>query len=216
MKYPQLRQSQQDLRKVIPFAFIALILPESIPFLIVFAPGLIPSTCVTANQRKTGREKIKKVRQDIHDTVVEAAARANGPTFDDFKTLKGIIQVADKYQWHLDIHGLGRPALVNFSRFIGLGALGTTNQLRQRLLDHLEFIQHEDKAIMKEGLQSLSLDEAKVACEDRGISTHDLTEDRLRALLSQTIRLNTIVDPRPLPPILNLTARIYLQNSLIK
>lgn len=49
-EYQLITLASKDIRKLFPFLTILFILPESIPFLLIFAPGLVPSTCILPSQ----------------------------------------------------------------------------------------------------------------------------------------------------------------------
>ncbi|KAJ1958314.1 hypothetical protein IWQ62_004917 [Dispira parvispora] len=90
------------------------------------------------------------------------------------------------------------------------------HMLRDKLARHLDFLREDDKMIRKEGVETLSAPDLHEACEARGISTYDQTDDHLRLLLLQSIRLNLLVDPRPIPPVMVYTTRIFLLNSKVR
>jgi len=46
----QIHKTDIDIKRMIPFGLIFLLATEYIPLIIIFAPQLIPSTCVTASQ----------------------------------------------------------------------------------------------------------------------------------------------------------------------
>ncbi|KAJ1652373.1 hypothetical protein IWQ61_007281 [Dispira simplex] len=159
-----IHRASSDVKKVIPFVVVAIILPELLPFLLVFAPGMFPSTCVTEEQLVKKRKSAKETRQVIHDAVVKASGENSG-----FVNLPNIIRLADTYQWDLDIHNLDKPALKNFGRFLGIGSVGMKHRLRDKLARHLDFLREDDKMIRKEGVETLSAPELHEACEARGM-----------------------------------------------
>ncbi|KAF8919791.1 hypothetical protein CPB85DRAFT_1429278 [Mucidula mucida] len=89
---------RQDIKKVLPFLFLALFLEEAIPFIVVYAPGFLPSTCILPGQQARIRMKqIEKARtaqlvlaqvvQDIHERPDIVAHDRKGITADpmDYK-----------------------------------------------------------------------------------------------------------------------------------
>ncbi|KAJ1909661.1 hypothetical protein IWQ60_011050 [Tieghemiomyces parasiticus] len=208
-----IRKSREDIGRVAPFALVAIILPELLIVLIVLAPGMFPSTCITDAQIIKKHRKAQETRQSIHDSVVTAATENSGLTVKNFLNIQSIIKVADQYQTDLAVAGLPKEGLRNICRFVGLGSLGTEGMLRKKVEQHLMFLHEDDKMIRKEGIESLTLTELQEACELRGISTHDRQADHLQGLLRDSIRLNLMMDPRPLPPLLTITARMFLLNT---
>ncbi|KAI8612843.1 LETM1-like protein [Chytriomyces sp. MP71] len=55
-------QTTADMKKLAPFLLLVLIIPESIPFVLTFSPSLIPSTCVSPEQRAKLRAKLHERR----------------------------------------------------------------------------------------------------------------------------------------------------------
>jgi LETM1 and EF-hand domain-containing protein 1 len=46
-----IRTYKQDVLKLVPFILIAVVLEEIIPLLVLYAPGMLPSTCILPSQR---------------------------------------------------------------------------------------------------------------------------------------------------------------------
>lgn len=44
-------QTESDIRKMVPFFIVLLIIPEALPFLVIYRPNFIPSTCWSQEQR---------------------------------------------------------------------------------------------------------------------------------------------------------------------
>ena len=57
---------KQDVQKVIPFFFVALILEEAIPFIAILAPGTLPSTWLLPSQsRRVSMQKDLKAADAV-------------------------------------------------------------------------------------------------------------------------------------------------------
>ena len=68
--------------RLVPFVAIVLVLEEVIPLIVLYAPGMLPSTCILASQRERidakRREKQRAYAETMHDAFLEV--RKAGPT----------------------------------------------------------------------------------------------------------------------------------------
>jgi len=72
---------------------------------------------------------------------------------------------------------------------MGLNTFGTDAMLRYQLRHHLRQIKRDDKAIAKEGINSLLVPELQYATAARGIRTTGISPARLREDLEQWLEL---------------------------
>lgn len=67
--------------RLVPFVAIVLVLEEVIPLIVLYAPGMLPSTCILASQRERidakRREKQRAYAETMHDAFLEV--RKAGP-----------------------------------------------------------------------------------------------------------------------------------------
>ena len=67
--------------RLLPFVAIVLVLEEVIPLIVLYAPGMLPSTCILASQRERidakRREKQRAYAETMHDAFLEV--RKAGP-----------------------------------------------------------------------------------------------------------------------------------------
>jgi LETM1 and EF-hand domain-containing protein 1 len=56
-------------------------------------------------------------------------------------------------------------------KFVGLSPYGTDTYLRYQLRGKLRALKQDDRVIMNEGVENLSMDELKSASRERGIRT---------------------------------------------
>ncbi|KAJ3094051.1 hypothetical protein HK100_006299 [Physocladia obscura] len=59
------KQTATDMKKLPPFLLLCILIPESIPLVLMLAPSLIPSTCVSEDQIAKLRAKLKARRDSI-------------------------------------------------------------------------------------------------------------------------------------------------------
>ena len=60
--------SQSRLR-LVPFVAIVILLEEVIPLIVLYAPGMLPSTCVLASQRERIDTKRREKQRDFAETM---------------------------------------------------------------------------------------------------------------------------------------------------
>ncbi|KAI9290363.1 LETM1-like protein-domain-containing protein [Umbelopsis sp. AD052] len=204
--------SEKDMIKLIPFAAIFLILAESIPLVVMFAPGLVPSTCVTPSQMKKQREKMYNKRLEMSKNVVESTSRVEGISVSDFLSHANVCRLAKRYEMDFDLANIDRKHLSSYCRFMGLPSYGTQGMLRKRLDKYLDYIVRDDKYIAEEGVDQLDMPELEQAAEERGMRSVDVPPEQLRKSLQYWISLSLKEDP-VIPRGLLVFSRLFLLNA---
>lgn len=178
------RQNKEDLLKLIPFALIILIAEEVIPLVVLYAPFLLPSTCIMPSQKERidtkRREKQKSYILEMRPMFELVHARLADPSVAPEAVLDSSSTVA----------------------FNGLLALSTRgpNVLRlNRLKRHLTAVAEDDEFLLREDLgKRLTGAELQDALDERGIITAGLPQDvwssRLQWWLSQ-VDGSSVADP---------------------
>lgn len=97
-------------------------------------------------------------------------------------------------------------------RLLELKALGTSNFLRFQLRMKLRSLKADDRMIMKEGIDSLTVPELQQACRSRGMRALGVPVAQLRNQLAQWLELSL---NEQIPPSLLLLSRVlYLPEQL--
>lgn len=86
-------------------------------------------------------------------------------------------------------HGSRVSLLIRPSSLPPSPRLPTSSRTRSRMRD----IYHDDILIKREGVASLSVEDLRDACADRGMPAQDMDSDALRARLDNWIKLSTEV-----------------------
>ena len=171
--------SGRDMRKLAPFLMVLVIAPELIPFLLVFAPGMIPSTCILPDQELQRRKKIKERRDALAESVMKTLQLelVNAYTTDDFTQDTRLIRLAQKHHAEFTLDQASEAQLKAYARFLGLSEFGGAFFIKRRLQQHLAFLDRDDafladmlKTDQKSHVvvgQDVDLSEA---LEERGIS----------------------------------------------
>ncbi|KAF9245035.1 hypothetical protein BU15DRAFT_41570 [Melanogaster broomeanus] len=143
----------QDALKLIPFAVILIIAEELIPFLALYAPRMLPSTCVLPGQRD--RIEVKAYHNQLtalfsHRGVFEAICEQG------------------KQSGFVPLSSLGNAGAV--CGLLGLPTWGPSQLNAWRIRKHLNYISSDDEMLRKEGYgQHLSAAELKEALLERGM-----------------------------------------------
>ena len=72
-EYIFMHQTRIDLRRVIPFSFLALLLPEALPIVLVKGWLQFPSTCLTREQELKALEALDKKRKEVAERLLTNA-----------------------------------------------------------------------------------------------------------------------------------------------
>jgi len=204
--------SEKDMVKLIPFAAIFCILAESIPLIVIFAPGLVPSTCVTDSQIKKQREKMYKKRLEMSKNVVESSSRVDGISVSDFLSHANVCRLAKRYELDFNLANIDRKHLAAYCRFMGLSSMGTHGMLRKRLDKHLDYVIRDDKYIAEKGVDQLDVGELEQVAEERGMRSVDVPVEQLRKSIQYWVDLTLKQDP-VIPRGLLVFSRMFLLNA---
>ncbi|SAM05606.1 hypothetical protein [Absidia glauca] len=194
-EYQLIHHNRIDMQKLIPFSLIFLILPESIPFFVVFVPAVVPSTCVKESQVRKQREKRDKLRQTMSANVLKSAENVKGISPEDFLSIPKFAKIAKHYGYDFELNQIDRPHLASYCRFMGLNGYGTRGMLKKRLDKHFEYLKKDDKLLAQEGMESLTLPQLQQAIEERGMRSVDMDQSHLRQGLKYWIASQSIEPP---------------------
>ncbi|GAA5809748.1 hypothetical protein MFLAVUS_003161 [Mucor flavus] len=211
----QLRRTTSDIVRVVPFAvflivpFMELLLPVALKLF----PNMLPSTFENKKLEEEKRRKLLKVRLDmarfLQETIAESGTISD--TSDNISTetaqnfanffrkvrmtgdqpsTKDLLSIASKFEDELTLDNLSRPQLVSMCRYMNMNAFGTDNFLRFQLRNQMRHIKMDDKVIVSEGIDNLTIIELSHACVARGIRTLGNSPSRLREELKQWLDLH--------------------------
>jgi hypothetical protein len=186
-------REQYDFRKLPPFALMVALFGEWLPLIVPFIPSAVPRTCRIPKQiedmRKGVEERRKKsFRQGLE--VPEAAA----PNDDAMPTASAggkaaLPRLYQSMRTAKHIVNLGKPQILHVSRTLGLGgrffdSMGLIHPIFPvKLMRHLGYLHMDDELLLRDWVLShltLSEEETRIACEDRGIDVVGRSEDDLK------------------------------------
>lgn len=125
---------------------------------------------------------------------------------------KDILRFSKLFEDEITLDSLNRSQLTALCRLLELQPIGTNAFLRFQLRMKLRSLKADDKMIMKEGMDSLTIPELQQACRARGMRALGLPEERLRNQLKQWLELSL---SEKIPPSLLLLSRVlYLPENL--
>ncbi|CAN4114933.1 unnamed protein product [Withania somnifera] len=190
----QLTRTTADIFRLVPVAvfiivpFMEFLLPV---FLAVF-PNMLPSTFQDKMKEEEALKRKLNARIEyakfLQETVKEMAKevknsrsgelKSTAEDLDEFmnKVRRGalvsneeILGFAKLFNDELTLDNISRPRLVNMCKYMGINPFGTDAYLRFMLRKRLQKIKNDDKMIRAEGIESLSEDELRQACRERGL-----------------------------------------------
>ncbi|KAG2153856.1 hypothetical protein DEU56DRAFT_771404 [Suillus clintonianus] len=174
-----IRTFQQDALKLIPFVIVVVVMEELIPFIALYVPRMLPSTCVLPGQRDRINSKARDNQQ--------LALAGNWELFD-------LLRKESENSGFIPTLSLGNPGAL--CGVIGIPAWGPLQLTRWRLQRHLQNVASDDTMLKQEGYgRDLTLPELKEALQERGMSTFSEknSADELRAQLKWWIDMTEVI-----------------------
>lgn len=156
-----IRTNKQDTLKLIPFLLMILIIEEIIPLVVVYAPFILPSTCLLPSQK----ERIDTKRREKQKVY----ALNNKPLFEQLRQRL----LADPAT---PTKALDSSALTAVNGLLALSTIGPNSLRLRRLQQHLASIAEDDMLLKRESFgQRLTEAALRDALEERGIITDGLS-----------------------------------------
>ncbi|RCV07229.1 hypothetical protein SETIT_1G227400v2 [Setaria italica] len=190
----QLTRTTADIFRLVPFAVFILVpfMEFLLPVFLKLFPNMLPSTFQDKMKEEEALKRKLKARMEyakfLQDTAKEMAKevqtsrsgdiKQTAEDLDEFlnKVRRGervsndeILSFAKLFNDELTLDNMSRPRLVNMCKYMGIRPFGTDNYLRFMLRKKLQDIKKDDKMIQAEGVESLSEEELRQACRERGL-----------------------------------------------
>jgi len=157
-----IQTNKTDLIKLVPFLLMILIIEEIIPLVVLYAPFILPSTCLLPSQKErivTKRREKQKVHAFTYQHLLQQLRER---------------LLANPHVPAKDV--LDSAALTAVNGLLSLPTRGPTSLRLRRLQRHLESIRTDDMLLQRESLgQRLSQEELRDALEERGLITDGLS-----------------------------------------
>jgi len=190
----QLTRTTADIFRLVPFAVFIIVpfMEFLLPVFLKLFPNMLPSTFQDKMKEEEALKRKLKARMEyakfLQDTAKEMAKevqtsrsgdiKQTAEDLDEFmnKVRRGervsndeILSFAKLFNDELTLDNMSRPRLVNMCKYMGIRPFGTDNYLRFMLRKKLQDIKNDDKMIQAEGVESLSEEELRQACRERGL-----------------------------------------------
>ncbi|KAG6378090.1 hypothetical protein JVT61DRAFT_13773 [Boletus reticuloceps] len=187
---------RRDVLKLIPFVVIVTIAEELIPFIALYAPGMLPSTCILPGQRDriASRARNKQLIALLnHRSVFEAICKEA------------------KQSGFVPVQKISNPGAV--CSILGLPAWGPSALTAWRIRRHLNTVAMDDERLRHEGCgRHLTIPELEEALVERGM----IPESDYPSVDAMRAHLNWWLDnAEVLPEGANLVSRRLLMLGLI-
>ncbi|EEB13424.1 leucine zipper-EF-hand-containing transmembrane protein 1, putative [Pediculus humanus corporis] len=223
-----------DLFRLLPFSvfiivpFMELLLPVAIKLF----PNMLPSTFQTATERDDKLKQSLKVRLEmakflqttLDDMSVQSKDKNNeaAKEFTEFfkkirtsgeaPSNEAIIKFSTLFEDEIILDSLSRQQLTALCRVLDINPMGTTNLLRFQIRMRLRNLAADDKMIVKEGIESLTVQELQTACQARAMRAYGVSADKLKTQLNQWLDLS--VNEKVPPSLLLLSRALMLPDTI--
>ncbi|KAF9925850.1 hypothetical protein FBU30_004438 [Linnemannia zychae] len=212
-EFQLVNKTETDLKRMVPFVLAFILAAEYIPLIIIFAPQLIPSTCVTPTQLEGLRKKTHEKRSAMTEKLIRLNRREI--TKESLANYNSFITISKKYGEGFDYNMIDRDHLAAFCRFMGLSGFGPKFMLTKRLNKHMIYIKQDDELLQRDGIDSLTFAELQLANEERGMRSLDVSKEHLEKSLAYWLKLSLSKDAN-VPPALMVFSRMFLLHSTFK
>ncbi|CAL0306511.1 unnamed protein product [Lupinus luteus] len=190
----QLTRTTADIFRLVPVAVFIIVpfMEFLLPVFLKLFPNMLPSTFQDKMKEQEALKRRLKARIEyarfLQDTVKEMAKevqntrsgelKKTAEDLDEFLNMirrgsrvsnEEILGFAKLFNDELTLDNISRPRLVNMCKYMGISPFGTDAYLRYMLRKRLQRIKEDDKMIQAEGVDSLSEDELREDCRERGM-----------------------------------------------
>lgn len=193
-----LMREQYDFRKLPPFALMVALFGEWLPLIVPFVPSAVPRTCRIPNQIEDMRKGVEERRKisfreglktpkpsesndEAMPTSMAGGKKALPRLYHSMRTAQHIVK-------------MGKPESIHISRVLGIGGrlfdkMGVQHPLFPvKLMRHLGYLHIDDELLLRDWVLShltLSTEETRIACEERGIDVVGRGESEMKEDLSK-------------------------------
>ncbi|KAM1046391.1 hypothetical protein ACFX13_026474 [Malus domestica] len=203
----QLTRTTADIFRLVPLSVFIIVpfMEFLLPVFLKLFPNMLPSTFQDKLKEEEALKRRLKARIEyakfLQDTAKEMAKEVqnsrSGETkqtaedLDEFlnKVRTGarvsneeILGFAKLFNDELTLDNISRPRLVSMCKYMNISPYGTDAYLRYMLRKRLQRIKADDKLIQEEGVESLTEDELREECRERGMLGLRSVEDMRQQL----------------------------------
>ncbi|RDX50026.1 hypothetical protein OH76DRAFT_1402873 [Lentinus brumalis] len=185
---------KQDALKLIPFMLVVIIAEELIPVMVIYAPFLLPSTCLLPSQK----ERIDNKRREKQKNYLESMR----PVFHSVHS-----RAVSEPELSADALLKDRSVPISYLGLFAQSSFGIPAMRIRRVKKHLSTIAADDAFLVRENYgERLTALELREALEERGIVTEGLTTDDMRARLHWWLTQSSQAESDPIRKRIELVA----------
>lgn len=190
-----IRTHQADMRKLPLFLFILLILEEALPLVVIWAPSLLPSTCILPNQLTKIRMGEEVKRAEAFQQLKESAAlRDLLPVIEE--SSKGVqLSEAHRDATEVDVFkSLPSEDLTRLAKMFSLSTWGGSAMVRRRLDSHIAYVRQDDALMGADASMTAipqHVDALAKACGERGLRCSGIEHRAMYESLRTWVRYTT-------------------------
>ena len=212
----QLLRTTTDIFRLVPLSIFVIVpfMEFLLPFALRLFPNLLPSTfqddlkreeqmkrelkgrlalagfMADALQDMARRRKRKELSGEEEAGAEEALKFLDKAKFGAHFDTEEIIRMSRLFKDELTLDSLPRHQLVLLCQYMNASPYGTDAFLRWQLRTKLNYIREDDAKILWEGVESLTKEELREACRERGMRSHGLLRQGYERNLRQWLELS--------------------------
>lgn len=217
----QLIRTAMDMFRLVPFAIFVIVpfMELLLPLALKLFPNMLPSTFQDKLKKEETMKKELQARLGVanflQETLTEMATKKNSVDEPEGErstakevlefieaAKKGeplpnsqVLKIASLFKDELTLANASSSQLVRLCQYMGLKPFGSDGFLRFKLRSKMRSIKEDDRRILWEGIDSLTIDELQDACQERGMRSFGLHEyiykRQLQDWLDLSIQKNT-------------------------
>ena len=170
-EFQLLNNHNKDMKKLLPFAVLFILLEEIIPLIAYYFPQVLPSTVVLPSQKLHIKNSIENRRlntlRQFRSDVNEESRRQLIKTLMDFNS--------NDISPFMKLKKLEPSHIIFLCQIFDLSTFGTINMNIRRIIKYLKYISDDDECILRDTVKELPttefLSEGEIsdACSQRGL-----------------------------------------------
>jgi len=209
----QLIRTTKDIFRLVPFSVFIIVpfMEFLLPFALKLFPNMLPSTFQDNLKKEETMKKELQMRLAVagflQDTLKEMADRKTNSSTDksgakeviefiekarvgeDLPNDK-VIRIAQYFKDELTLANIARPQLVSLCQYMNLTPYGADAFLRFQIRNKIRLIKEDDRRILWEGINALTIEELREACQERGMRSIGLTHFGYKRQLQDWLELS--------------------------
>ncbi|KAI8871641.1 LETM1-domain-containing protein [Ramicandelaber brevisporus] len=158
------------------------------------------ATATTATTTATATPALPSKYADAFDVLHRTRATGEILSTDE------LITISKVFDDDLTLDNLTRPQLVGLCRFLGAYTFGTDNMLRKNISNKMRYLKADDRMILAEGVDELTVPELQQACAARGLPSTGASPARMRDELHHWLTLHL---EHKMPSVILLLTRAF-------